>query len=76
MVNTALFAAIIYGCTVLRFAFNQPVGDDYDAILAFLNQYAAAQPAEQFHLFVRQHNEHRIFFTRLVTILDLKIFNH
>lgn len=76
MVNTALFAAIIYGCTVLRFAFNQPVGDDYDAILAFLNQYVTAQPSDQFHLFVRQHNEHRIFFTRLVTIVDLKIFNH
>lgn len=76
MVNTAIFAAIIYCCTVLRFAFNQPVGDDYDAILAFLNQYMVAQPAEQFQLFVRQHNEHRIFFTRLVTVLDLKIFDH
>lgn len=76
MVNTALFAVIIYGCTVLRFAFNQPVGDDYDAILAFLNQYVVANPTEQFHLFVRQHNEHRIFFTRLVTIVDLQVFNH
>lgn len=74
LINTALFVALLYFMTIHRFAINQPVGDDYDAVLTFLNQYAIARPIDQFFLIVQQHNEHRILLTRLAALLDLKIF--
>jgi hypothetical protein len=51
-----------------------PVGDDYDAILRFLNQYVSADWSSRFHLLLGQHNEHRILLTRLISSADLAIF--
>jgi len=76
LINVLIFAGIIYCITIYHFAFNQPVGDDYDAILLFLNQYVVAQPFQQLQLFFLQHNEHRIFLTRLAMVIDLKLFGH
>lgn len=75
-INVALFAFVLYLITIHRFAFNQPVGDDYDAILAFLNHYIIAQSKEQLLLLAQQHNEHRILLTHFAMIADLNIFGH
>jgi len=74
MINAALFALVIYILTIFRHAYNMPVGDDYDAILAYLNKFVVADTAEKIHLFFIQHNEHRILLTHLVSISDLAIF--
>jgi len=74
MINAALFALVIYILTISRYAYNMPVGDDYDAILAYLNKFVVADTAEKIHLFFIQHNEHRILLTHLVSISDLAIF--
>lgn len=76
LINAFIFAGIIYCITIYRYSFNQPVGDDYDAILLFLNQYVVAQPFEQLQLIFLQHNEHRILLTRLASVIDLKLFGH
>ena len=74
MINSALFALVIYALTVFRYSYNMPVGDDYDAILAYLNQFVVSSPAEKIHLFFTQHNEHRILLTHLISISELAIF--
>ena len=74
MINAALFALVIYILTIFRHAYNMPVGDDYDAILAYLNKFVVADTAEKIQLFFIQHNEHRILLTHLVSISDLAIF--
>lgn len=75
-INVAIFAFALYLITIHRFAFNQPVGDDYDAILAFLNHFISAGPKEKFQLFAQQHNEHRILLTHFAMISDLNIFGY
>ena len=45
LINSLLLVALIYLLTIHRFAFNQPYGDDYDAILAFLNRYVQVSPS-------------------------------
>ena len=74
IINVLIFAILLYVLTIHRLAVNQPAGDDYEAILFFLNQFSLAQPLDQLQLLVQQHNEHRIVFSRLVTSIDLKIF--
>lgn len=76
IINVLIFALLLYGLTIHRLAVNQPAGDDYEAILFFLNQFSLAQPLDQLQLLVQQHNEHRIVFARLITSIDLKIFGH
>ena len=53
----------IIGLGLLSFAANVPIGDDYDAILGFLNY---PWPERLVHL-ADFHNEHRIIPTRLVS---------
>ncbi len=50
---------------VYVYAVNLPRYDDYDAILGFLNSYKNATIEEKFRLLFTQHNEHRIFSSRL-----------
>ena len=56
---------LVYLFLVVHFAVNIPYGDDYDDILVFLNLPAA----ERFSVkaFFAQHNEHRVFVTRLIS---------
>lgn len=68
------FALATYLLTIHKYAYNMPVGDDYDAVLAFLNRFAISNPSEKFWLVFSQHNEHRILLTHLLSILDLAIF--
>jgi hypothetical protein len=73
-ISLAIVAFIFYGLTIYQYAFNMPVGDDYDAVLVFLNQYTQSSWAQKFELLFSQHNEHRIFFTRLLSLVDYSIF--
>lgn len=70
-----IFAIAIYLFTVHKYAYNMPVGDDYDAVLGFLNRYVQSGTQEKIWLFFSQHNEHRILLTHLISILDLNFFN-
>ena len=54
---------VILGLGLLLFAANVPIGDDYDAILRYLNH---PWPERLVHL-ADFHNEHRIIPTRLVS---------
>jgi len=74
LTNTAIFGFLIYLITIKHYAINQPAGDDYDAILAFLNHIQSLKPLEQLLLLFQQHNEHRIFLTRLAAVIDIKVF--
>ena len=56
------FPIISYILVVVYFSKNIPYWDDYDTVLAYLNEDALARSQVLFH----QHNEHRIFWNRLV----------
>jgi len=73
-INLSLAALAIYCLTIVRYAYNMPVGDDYDAILNFLNQYFETDWLSKLRLLFGQHNEHRILLTRLISVIDLSIF--
>lgn len=57
---------IWYGTTLMRFARDIPIADDYDVALRFL---CDTQVSPGFHLFFQQHNEHRLVVPRAVIYL-------
>ncbi|MBN1354725.1 hypothetical protein JXA40_00480 [bacterium] len=59
-----ILPAAIYWYAVVRHSVNIPYMDDYDTILDFLNRWDRS-PGMLFE----QHNEHRIVFSRTVTLL-------
>ena len=67
-------AALIYIGSIARFTYNMPYGDDYDAVLGFLNQYWAADSWQRFILLFSQHNEHRVLLTHLFEVVDWQLF--
>ena len=70
-----LIAIATYLFTVHKYAYNMPVGDDYDAVLGFLNRYVQSGSQEKIWFFFSQHNEHRILLTHLISVIDLNLFN-
>jgi len=56
--------------TVLRFSSNRPFSDDYDAVLAFMNQFLSAPWQIRLWMLPAQHNEHRIVLSRIITLAD------
>lgn len=66
--------ALIYFLVVANYAVNIPSMDDYDAILAFLNQYHSAKGADKLLLLFSQHGEHRILSSRIIYVLYDSIF--
>jgi hypothetical protein len=65
---------IIFLSFVHKYALNLPHWDDYDAVLAFMNSYKTAPINEKLALLFSQHNEHRIFSSRLVFVLYKGLF--
>ncbi|AEE14474.1 hypothetical protein Thena_0844 [Thermodesulfobium narugense DSM 14796] len=62
---------LIYISAVLIFSINIPADDDYDAVLGFLNKFVTSNNlGEKVWLLFSQHNEHRIFFNRVVELLQ------
>ena len=52
-----------------------PYWDDYDSVLNWLYKFShSASLMGRFTLLLRQHNEHRILFDRLIELLDLHLF--
>lgn len=73
------FSLIIVPIAYLIFIYyhttNNPLMDDYDAILKFLNTFVESKGiSSRIKLLFSQHNEHRIFFVRLFSVLDYYIF--
>ena len=60
---------ILYLGYIIKYAVNVPRQDDYDAILGFLIQYKQTPGDDKLALLFGQHNEHRIFSSRLVYAL-------
>ncbi len=60
---------LIYLYYINAYAVNLPRQDDFDAILGFLVKYRQATGADKLWLMFSQHNEHRIFSSRLVYAL-------
>jgi hypothetical protein len=51
-----------------------PINDDYAAILGFITEYnATSEWYDKASLIFSQHNEHRIFFSRICTLLYYKM---
>lgn len=61
-----LIPVLVYFNLINTYAQNIPMKDDYDAILGFLNKFRDAGFSEKIHLLFLQHNEHRIFASKLV----------
>jgi len=73
-INFIFCVIAIYVWAVLRYAVNMPFGDDYDAILNFLNNFHVSNLSEKIKFIFSQHNEHRIVFNRVVEICQLEVF--
>ena len=72
------FPAILFYTILFRHALNVPLFDDYDALLAFLNQMAELRtgPAKASYFLVAQHNEYKLFFERGLAWLELIFSGH
>jgi len=68
--------AFIYFHYVNKDAVNIPWQDDYDAVLRFLTDYKAASFSDKLSLLFLQHNEHRIFSSRLVYVVYNFLFGY
>lgn len=70
----AIFAILlpifIYSLCVAYFAVNVPIADDFDNLLYFLN----TDTTIKLNLLFSQHNEHRLFFNRIVAWLFYALF--
>ncbi len=65
---------LLFFIMVNKFAVNLPFRDDHPAILQFLNNFKTSSGVDRFMLMVAQHNEHRIFFSRVVYVVYYYIF--
>jgi len=71
-----LLPLVIYIAAVLIFSINMPAGDDYDAVLGFLNKFVTSNSlSEKIWLLFSQHNEHRIFFNRIIELMQYCIMS-
>jgi hypothetical protein len=64
---------LIYFALFFTYTVNAPINDDY-SVLDFLNKCISTDSfTEKLKLIFAQHNEHRIAFTRLFTVLSYKL---
>lgn len=66
----AFLPVCIFYITIFLFVVNIPYWDDYDAILGFTNNYLESNFKNKITLIFSQHNEHRIVFNRIITLLN------
>ncbi len=68
-----IFVQFLFIC---KYSLNIPRYDDYDSIIELVTNFqTTAFPGNIYHLF-DQHIEHRIFTTRLVSVLYYKVFGN
>ncbi len=66
--------AIVYFAKVSPNAVNVPSLDDFGAILEFLSRYKTTHGIDRFWLLFSQHNEHRIFTSRVIYVTYYSLF--
>jgi hypothetical protein len=71
---TLLIPVVLYFWVWEYYALNIPKWDDH-ALKAFLVEYLQAENwSDKLYALFRQHNEHRITFTRFIALLDYSLF--
>lgn len=65
---------LLYLTLLIISAQNAPCWDDFDALLAFANEFPANNITLQIKALLKFHNEHIILTTRIITLLILKLF--
>lgn len=65
---------LLYLILLILSAQNVPCWDDFDAILAFANEFPTSNIILQLKALLTFHNEHIILTTRVITLLVLKLF--
>lgn len=69
-ISLAIIAILVHYITLLVYAENIPVGDDYYDVLRFLHQYEnAVSIKEKLLAIYMQHNEHRTAFSRIIYLV-------
>ena len=64
----------IYIFYILKYSANVPFWDDYESVLAFLNQYVPANGLhDKLALVFAQHNEHRTVFNNIIELAQYRI---
>ncbi len=67
--------AVFFFWAVASAALNIPIGDDFDTVLGFLNSFLSAGDFfGKAGIVFEQHNEHRLVFNRLVTLIQYYLF--
>ncbi|MDD5595089.1 MAG: hypothetical protein PHY94_02470 [Candidatus Omnitrophica bacterium] len=68
LIILALLPIYCFYLMIFAFSANIPYWDDYDSILNFTNNFLESNPQNKATLIFSQHNEHRIVFSRVVTL--------
>ena len=69
-----ILPVIIFYWVFFKFTVNAPINDDYQAILDFINKIISTDSyTEKIKLIFSQHNEHRIVYDRIWTIISYKL---
>lgn len=69
-----LVPPVLFFVLFFMYSVNAPINDDYQAIMEFINKCISSDSySEKIKLIFAQHNEHRIVYTRIWTILSYKI---
>ncbi len=68
---------LFYVWTALAYTVNMPYWDDYDSVLNWINQFITNHNNLKFifYMLLRQHNEHRILFDRIIVLSDYYLFH-
>jgi hypothetical protein len=69
-----IIPALLFFKVVFDSAVNLPIKDDYDAILNFILDFRSASFSQKIALLFSQHNEHRIFHSRLIYVTYYMLF--
>jgi|LakMenEpi03Aug12_release.lakeMendotaPanAssembly.Ray.scaffolds.fasta_scaffold72212_5 hypothetical protein len=72
----SIFPIYIYSQTLYSHAVNIPFYDDYDAILSFLNRWKHLNITDKINSLLDQHNEHRIFSSRIIYASYFEFFGN
>ena len=73
---TGILCIIVYIGVVLSFSSNYPYWDDYGSILDYLNYFSESSIKDKILSLFWQHNEHRLFFNRIIEIIQYYAFGN
>lgn len=73
---TGILCIVLYIGVVLSFSSNYPFWDDYGSILDYLNYFSESSIKDKILSLFWQHNEHRLFFNRIIEIIQYYVFGN